>query len=229
MSYPTDKEAIDYLQPAIETMNAYYKERGIFQDRFGFGDKAGLVVVDFAYGWTDDSYAGGTARLDKPVENTRILIERCRQHNIPIVYTTSPYREDPSEQAFKTAADFSCEFRIWDKRACEIDQRIAPHPDELVIRKNNASAFLGTELESYFKNQQIDTTLITGCSTSACVRATATDAKGLNFHPIVISDCVGDRSATAHVFTLADLPARFADVVTLEETLRYLERAKATD
>ena len=141
----------------------------------------------------------------------------------------SPYREDPSEQAFKTAADFSSEFRIWDKRACEIDQRIAPHPDELVIRKNNASAFLGTELESYFKNQQIDTTLITGCSTSACVRATATDAKGLNFHPIVISDCVGDRSATAHVFTLADLPARFADVVTLEETLRYLERAKATD
>ena len=229
MSYPTDKEAIDYLQPAIETMNAYYKERGIFQDRFGFGDKAGLVVVDFAYGWTDDSYAGGTARLDKPVEKTRIQIERCRQHNNPIVYTTSPYREDPSEQAFKTAADFSSEFRIWDKRACEIDQRIAPHPDELVIRKNNASAFLGTELESYFKNQQIDTTLITGCSTSACVRATATDAKGLNFHPIVISDCVGDRSATAHVFTLADLPARFADVVTLEETLRYLERAKATD
>ena len=88
MQYPTDKEATDHLQSAIDVMNAYYQERGIFQDRFGFGDKAGLVVVDFAYGWTDDSYAGGTARLDKPVENTRILIERCRQHEIPVVYNS---------------------------------------------------------------------------------------------------------------------------------------------
>ena len=229
MPYPTDEEAADYLQPVIDTMNTYYRERGIFQDRFGFGHKAGLVVVDFAYGWTDDSYAGGTARLDKPVENTRILIENCRQQKIPIIYTTSPYREDPSELAFKTAADFSRQFRSWDERACEIDQRITPHPNDLIIRKNNASAFLGTELETYLKKQQVDTILITGCSTSACVRATATDAKGLNFHPIVISDCVGDRSATAHVFTLADLPARFADVVTLEDTLKYIEGTEPTE
>jgi isochorismate hydrolase len=68
----------------------------------------------------------------------------------------------------------------------------------------------------------IDTLLITGCSTSACIRATATDAKSYRFRPIIIADCVGDRSAVAHVFTLADIQARFADVVTLDEALAYL-------
>ena len=73
-----------------------------------------------------------------------------------------------------------------------------------------------------------DTLLITGCSTSACIRATATDAKSYRFIPVIVRDCVGDRSAVCHVFTLHDIQARFADVVSLEESLEYLDSLRKT-
>ncbi len=218
----SDAEARELLADAIREMDEYYQQRGIFQDRFGFGEKPAVVVVDFAYGWTDDAYAGGSRRLDAPVENTAELLEAARRQGIPIISTTSPFRPEADDAMFKSAADFSSEFRRWDRRACEIDERIAPRPRELVIEKESASAFAGTHLAGYLTQHRVDTLLIAGCSTSACIRATATDAKSCRFQPIILGDCVGDRSAVAHVFTLADIQARFADVVTLEETLEYL-------
>ena len=200
------------LEEAMQATDEYYKRRGIFQGRFGFGDKPAVVVVDFAYGWTDDTYAGGSRRLDKPVENTKALIEAARPKQVPIIYTTSPYRPDNPDPAFKSAADSSPDFREWDARACEIDERIAPQPGDLVIEKENASAFVGTHLAPTLIQNRVDTLLITGCSTSACIRATATDAKSYRFRPIIIEDCVGDRAEAAHIFTLFDIQARFADV-----------------
>jgi maleamate amidohydrolase len=91
-----------------------------------------------------------------------------------------------------------------------------------VIKKENASAFFGTHLASFLVESRCDTLLITGCSTSACIRATATDCKSYRFRPIIVGDCVGDRSAAAHVFTLYDIQARFADVVSLSESLDYV-------
>jgi len=69
----------------------------------------------------------------------------------------------------------------------------------------------------------VDTLLITGCSTSACVRATATDAKANGYRPVIVREAVQDRSEVAHEWTLFDIQARFADVVALAETLAYLE------
>ncbi len=221
--YPDNDQAAAMMADAMKTMESYYRERGIFQDRFGFGKKLAIVVVDFAYGWTDDSYAGGSARLDAPVENTARLLEVARSRDIPIIYTTSPYRPQSGDQPFKSAADLSESYRTWDERACQLDERVAPSPADLVIEKENASAFFGTHLAAYLIEHGIDTLLITGCSTSACIRSTATDAKSFRFRPVIISDCVGDRSAVAHVFTLADIQARFSDVVSLEETLQHLE------
>lgn len=221
--YPDNDQAAAMMADAMKTMESYYQERGIFQDRFGFGKKLAIVVVDFAYGWTDDSYAGGSARLDAPVENTARLLEVARSRDIPIIYTTSPYRPQSGDQPFKSAADLSESYRTWDERACQLDERVAPSPADLVIEKENASAFFGTHLAAYLIEHGIDTLLITGCSTSACIRSTATDAKSFRFRPVIISDCVGDRSAVAHVFTLADIQARFSDVVSLEETLQHLE------
>ncbi|MFP6575001.1 MAG: isochorismatase family protein, partial [Pirellulaceae bacterium] len=83
--------------------------------------------------------------------------------------------------------------------------------------------FFGTHLAAYLIELGVDTLLITACSTSACIRSTATDAKSFRFRPVIISDCVGDRSAVAHVFTLADIQARFSDVVSLAETLQQLQ------
>lgn len=207
----------------MRTVDDYYRERGIFQERFGFGQKPAIVVVDFAYGWTDEAYAGGSRRLDQPVENTRRLLDAARPAGVPIIYTTSPHRPESGDQPFKSAADFSPTFRAWDERAVQIDERIAPQPADLVIEKENASAFFGTHLASYLIQHHVDTLLITGCSTSACIRATATDAKSYRFLPIIIEDCVGDRAEAAHDFTLADIQARFADVVDLGEAIAYLE------
>lgn len=218
----TDQFAQQVLQEAFDSIGRYYRQRGIFQERFGFGKKPAVVVVDFAYGWTDDAYAGGSKRLDEPVENTARLLSAAREKDVPIVYTTSSFRPNTGDQPFKSAADISGEFRAWDARACEIDSRIAPTSKDLVIEKENSSAFFGTHLTPYLIQLGVDTVLIAGCSTSACIRATATDAKSNRFRPIVLGDCVGDRAAAAHVFTLFDLQARFADVVTLSETLAYL-------
>ena len=147
--YPDDQQARQMLAESMETIDRYYKERGIFQDRFGFGSSPALVVVDFAYGWTDEAYAGGTARLDAPVEATRQLLEVARTKKIPVIYTTSPYRPESGDQPFKSAADPSVEYRPWDARACEIDERIAPRQEDYVIEKESASAFSGTHLSGY--------------------------------------------------------------------------------
>jgi nicotinamidase-related amidase len=225
----SDEEARRLLQDAMKSVEDDYRRRGIFQERFGFGRVPAVVVVDFAYGWTDDVYAGGSRRLDGPVEATGRLLEGARPRGVPIIYTTSSWRPHGGDQPFKSAADRSAGFRPWDERACRIDERVAPHPSDLVLQKENASAFFGTHLAPYLIGHGVDTLLITGCSTSACIRTTATDAKSYRFRPIIIRECVGDRSPVAHEWTLFDIEARFADVVSLDEVLAYVSGlARAT-
>jgi nicotinamidase-related amidase len=207
------------LRAAMAAVDAYYKERGIFQGRFGFGQSPALVVIDMAYGWTDPAYAGGSARLDGALVAIEQLLPTARAKGIPIFYTTSPYQENPPP---KTAADFSPNYRKWDRRACAIDERVQPRATELVLQKEHASAFAGTPLIGHLVAHRVDTLLITGCSTSACVRATATDAKTYQLRPIIIREAVQDRSEIAHEWTLFDIQARFADVVSLDEALAHL-------
>lgn len=207
------------LRAAMTAVEDYYRERGIFQERFGFGHSPALVVIDMAYGWTDPAYAGGSARLDAAVNAIGELLLIGRAKGIPIIYTTAPY---PDPSAFKSAADPSPQFRTWDRRACEIDERVRPLPAEQVLLKEHASAFAGTPLVGHLIARRVDTLLITGCSTSACVRATATDAKSYHLRPIIVREAVQDRSEIAHEWTLFDIQARFADVVSLDEALAYL-------
>ena len=79
----TDLVAAQQLEAAMETIDAYYRSRGIFQDRFGFGRRPAILVVDFANGWTDEAYAGGSRRLDTPVENTAKLLAAGREQGTP--------------------------------------------------------------------------------------------------------------------------------------------------
>jgi nicotinamidase-related amidase len=212
-------DPMEGLQAAMAAVDAYYKERGIFQDRFGFGESPALIVIDMAYGWTDPTYAGGSARLDEAIAAIRRLLPAARAKEVPVIYTTSPFREKPQ---LKSAEDFSPRFTAWDRRACEIDERVRPLPGEYLLYKEHASAFAGTPLIGHLVARRVDTLLITGCSTSACVRATATDAKSHQLRPTIVREAVQDRSAVAHEWTLFDIQARFADVVGLEQALRYL-------
>jgi nicotinamidase-related amidase len=205
------------LRSAMAAVDAFYKERGLFQGRFGFGARPALVVIDMAYGWTDPAYAGGSARLDTAVAAIAQLLTAARTYRVPVFYTTGVDRPQ-----LKSAADYSPGFRPWDRRACDIDERLRPQESELVFAKEHASAFAGTPLVGHLIGHGVDTLLITGCSTSACVRATATDAKSYQLRPIIVREAVQDRSEIAHEWTLFDIQARFADVVGLEEALEYL-------
>ena len=113
-------------------------------------------------------------------------------------------------------------FRRWDERACQLDERLAPAPEDLILYKDNASAFFGTHLAPYLVEKGVDTLLITGCSTSACVRASATDARAYRFRAIIPRQAVQDRAEAAHEWNLFDIDAKFGDVVEIGEVLDYL-------
>ena len=206
---------------AIESVRRYYDERGIFLQRWGFGRRPAMIVIDMAYGWTDPAYATGSRRLDEAVEGIGRLLPVCREKGVPVVFTTSAYRPQDEEQPMHRRQDRS--HRPWDARACEIDERLSPLPGELVIHKENASAFFGTHLAPYLVERGVDTVLVTGCSTSACVRATATDARAWRFKAIVPRQCVQDRAEAAHEYNLFDIDAKFGDVVEIEEVVDYLD------
>jgi nicotinamidase-related amidase len=93
---------------------------------------------------------------------------------------------------------------------------------DTLLMKKYASCFFGTDLVSRLLAHRIDTLLIAGCTTSGCVRATAVDACQTGFRPMVVREAVGDRSAAAHDQSLFDLDAKYADVVSLADTLEYL-------
>src|SRR5438876_11530380 len=96
-------DPMEGLRAALAAVEAYYKERGIFQDRFGFGRRPALVVIDMAYGWTSPEYAGGSARLDAAVVAIQQLLADARGRGVPVFFTTSAFEVDQ----FKSAADFS--------------------------------------------------------------------------------------------------------------------------
>jgi nicotinamidase-related amidase len=213
-------DVLTALKAAMAQVDSFYQTRGIFQGRFGFGTSPALIAIDMAYGWTDPAYAGGSSRLDTAILAINRLLPVARSRGVPVIFTTSPYPDRPRK---KTAADHSPGFRPWDERACQIDARLAMQPahDDLIV-KEHASAFAGTPLLGHLIARRIDTLIITGCSTSACVRATATDAKSYELRPIIVREAVQDRSEFAHEWTLFDIQARFADVVSLEEAVAYL-------
>ncbi|MCZ6679900.1 MAG: isochorismatase family protein [Candidatus Poribacteria bacterium] len=215
------------VQEAIQSVRDYYNEHGIFLKKFGYGQQPALIIIDMAYGWTDAEYATGSARLDEAVEGIQRLLSACRAKAVPIIYTTSPFRAGEEEEPMYRDPESGKTYRRWDAHACEIDARLKPQTEDFIIYKENASAFFGTHLAAYLIERGVDTVIVTGCSTSACVRATATDARAYRFKPIIPRQCVQDRAAAAHEWNLFDIDAKFGDVVDIAEVLDYLDKLSA--
>jgi N-formylmaleamate deformylase len=104
-----------------------------------------------------------------------------------------------------------------------IDPRLRPGPDEVVIVKKGASAFFGTNLVAILNSRQADSVVLCGATTSGCVRATAIDLLQYGFPTLVPRECVGDRAAAPHEANLFDINAKYADVVSLSDVMSYLE------
>jgi nicotinamidase-related amidase len=187
------------------------------------GTRPAVLVVDFSCGFTDPACALGSD-LTAEVEATKRLLDLARAKGLPVIYTTigfQPSLEDGGlwPQKAPGLADLQIGSR-W----VEIDPRLEPRDDETVVLKKGASAFFGTNLASILVALQVDSVVLCGATTSGCVRATAVDLLQYGWPTLVPRECVGDRARAPHDANLFDIQAKYADVVSLEEALAYVER-----
>jgi maleamate amidohydrolase len=198
-----------------------------FGERGGFGHRPAIIVVDMTLGFTDPESPLGSD-LDGPIEAIQKLLEAARQAEIPVVFTTVAYRESDklTAAAFidKVPALLTLEAG---SRWAKIDPRIAPRTEEPILNKLFASGFFGTGLSSLLTAAGVDTLIVTGASTSGCVRATVVDALQYGFRPVVPREAVGDRNPDAHKANLYDVNSKYGDVVSVEEILEYLDEKYA--
>jgi maleamate amidohydrolase len=194
-----------------------------FHGRAGFGLRPALLVIDVNVGFTDPE-SPLACDLEGVVVAIQRLLGEARAARLPVVYTTVSYDEGDrlAAAAFidKIPALLTLEAG---SRWVEIDPRIAPLPDEPVLNKLFASAFFGTPLSSLLTAAGCDGVIVTGASTSGCVRATVVDALQHGFRPVVPREAVGDRNPAAHDANLYDIDTKYGDVVSLDEVIAHLE------
>ena len=196
-------------------------------DRAGFGRpvqrgrRPAVVVVDLTYGFTDPAYPTG-AEMSGPVLATARLLDAARAAGLPVVFTTIAY--DAGQIATLTWLKKATGMAALElgSRLVEIDDRLARRPEEHLVVKTGASAFFGTALASYLTAAGADTVIVTGATTSGCVRASVVDAVQHGFPTLVPRDCVADRAAAPHEASLFDIHEKYGDVVDLDDVLAYV-------
>jgi maleamate amidohydrolase len=192
-----------------------------FGNELGFGERPALVVIDFvrAYLQPDSAlYAAVEAVVAPALE----VLQSAREANIPVVFTKVVYAPGGADGGlfFRKVGPLAA--FVGESDAGQIIDELAPLEGELVVNKQYASSFFGTSLDSTFRSLGVDTVILTGLSTSGCVRATAFDAIQLGFRPIVVADAVGDRDTRPHEASLFDLAAKYADVLSAADVVTYL-------
>jgi maleamate amidohydrolase len=194
-----------------------YRAQG-FGQQLGFGNKIALAVIDFTKGFADPQILGG-GNIREAIQNTIILLRAARDRGWPVVFTRHVYKADGSNHGLFNVKLPTNNLLIDGSEAAEIVPELAPRPGELVLDKQFPSAFFGTTLASWLTQRGVDTLVVTGCTTSGCVRATAVDAMCSGLRPIVARDCVGDRASGPHEANLFDLQQKYADVLSSNEIL----------
>lgn len=198
-----------------------YDEAG-FGGRVGFGEKPAVLVIDFAKAWLDPASPLGSD-LSKPLAETVRVLGEARAKDVPVFFTTMAFEPDMSDCGANVARKKRhTSIQVKGSEWVELDPQLERRPNEVLINKPRASSFYSTNLLSLLVSHNVDTLIITGCSTSGCVRATAQTSHDHNFRTIIPEQAVGDRSASAHAASLFDMNARMADVVDVEEVLAYL-------
>jgi nicotinamidase-related amidase len=198
-----------------------YERAGLGQ-AFKLGERPAVLVIDFNCGFTDPECPLG-ADLTPQIEATRRLLDAARAKGLPVIYTTigfEPHLKDGGLWVQKVPNLAVLEIG---GRWVEIDPRLDPRDDEPIVLKKGASGFFGTNLASILVSQDVDTVILCGATTSGCVRATAIDLLQYGWPAIVPRDCVGDRAQAPHEANLFDIQAKYADVVSVEDALAYVE------
>jgi maleamate amidohydrolase len=198
-----------------------------FHGRAGLGSHPALIVVDVNVGFTDPA-SPLVCDLEDVVAAIRRLLAEMRSAGLPVVYTTVSYDEGDKETAAAFIDKIPALLMLGaGSRWVEIDPRIAPRAGEPVVNKLFASAFFGTALSSFLAANGCDSLIVTGASTSGCVRATVVDAIQHGYRPVVPREAVGDRNAEAHAANLYDIDTKYGDVVSVDDVLVQLEEIGA--
>ena len=210
------------MDKELEATWEMYRERG-FAGRTAFGERPALLVVDMTNGFTDpDSPLGSDLTL--VIEAVQPLLAAFRGRGLPVYFTTNLH--DPADPGGALFVGKVPAIKVLEpgSKAVEVDARIAPVAGERVVEKKLPSAFFGTGLAETLARREVDTVIVTGCSTSGCIRASANDGMSHGFRTVVVREAVGDRAARPHEANLFDIDAKLGDVVSLQEALAYLAR-----
>jgi len=195
---------------------------GAFDGRISFGQRPALVIVDVVMAYLEPS-SPLYARVEDALASNERLLAAARQARIPVFFTNVVYakggadgglffRKVPALKSFEAGSPLGA-----------FPPSLQPQESELVISKRNASAFFATHLASTLCTLGVDTLLITGFSTSGCVRATALDAMQHGFAPFVVREACGDRHPGPHEANLFDLQTKYAEVISEYEAIKHIE------
>ena len=177
----------------------------------GLGSASALVVVDMCRGFIDPSSPLGF-KCDELIQANIILVNKFREMNLPVIFTTTIYRDISEASVFRSKIP-ALNILKPDSEETSFLAELSPDSEDILIEKKFASSFFGTNLADDLRRMNVDSVIISGVTTSGCVRATALDSLQNNFLTTVAEDCVGDRDLNAHRANLLDLQSKYADVV----------------
>jgi maleamate amidohydrolase len=202
-------------------VNDRYTDVGYGAYEIGGGRRPAVLVVDFQAGFTDPGFPlGGLPSIHAARDRTAELLAVARARKVPVAACYTAYGSLADMPLWKVKAVRE-EF-YYGHPCTAMDPKI-DHPDHFIYCKNAPSMFFQTPLITFLVKQGVDTVIVTGCTTSGCVRATIIDAFSYGYRILVPRECVGDPDDAQARSNLADVGRRYADVTTLPEVVRYLE------
>ena len=212
--------------------------------RGGFGKRPALLVIDVNYAFCGDKAEPILEAIKRwrnscgeeswtAVAAIKKLIDKAHAKSLPVIYTTGVRREDNwdsgswSWKNSRNKEDVTTKTIASNLEGNRIVDEIAPAPQDIVVLKQKPSGFFGTNLASYLTLLGCDSVIVTGTTTSGCVRATVLDAFSLNYRVALAEEGCFDRSEASHAINLCDMNAKYADVVKTAEVLAYFDTLPA--
>ncbi|SEJ96536.1 maleamate amidohydrolase [Sphingobium sp. AP50] len=192
----------------------------------GFGQRPALILIDFAQGYFDpacDLYAG----VDDALASALRVREAAKAAGVPVILTNVVLHPNCMDGGRFFEKSKPMRYFIRGNPMGDWAKGLVPDDDELIVSKQYASAFFGTSLAATLTSLGVDSVLLTGLTTSGCVRATCVDAMQHGFRTLVVEEACGDRHPDPHRANLFDMNAKYADVVSEADTIAYLAALRA--
>ena len=197
--------------------------KGVFDGRLGFGKRPALLIVDFINAYVTEGAPLFAPDVVTAVDETIPLLSLAREKQIPVLYTKVLYNKNFRDGGIFIQKVPVLKTMIEGEPLAEIVPQLTPIESDIIIVKQYASAFFGTSLAATLTSLGVDTILLTGCSTSGCIRASAVDGMQYGFRVIVPRECVADRHPGPHEANLFDINSKYGDVVSKGEVVEYLK------